>query len=600
MQTVILNIQDQARHRLTRRKKKHMMCDTALVTVSDNEEKPIVMALTQQTLFEWQANLARRVSMFEKVLCFSQTGTGKTRAAVAAIRAKELTGNVLIVMYNWANELNWTNELKKCCLNTRVFNSSKKTVPDDMVLLTTYSTLRAKNTNQRLFSKRFDLIIFDEAHVLKNDSQQSKAAHRLIGDHVLPLTATPFHSGSGMEDLAPILKITGFSETVISDLKKRVQQETGVDRGRALNEFVKAHAVVATLKEVGEHIPRCDVVLYLFQLNDENSKAQLILDKSAQRLRGMAANSFGVRRFRLMIAAGCATTRADQSVLNACLYQKIVKCKDLLREEEEKKNHYDRSYSEDNEEMLIERISALESEFKNGRTHTDSEFVLAFANLFQRFVHDGYNHVVFPYNSHAYGSAVYHYMMNNNVHVIYGGERSKDRHHAFEQAKTIRPDDIRNVLYLMPASCSHGVNLQNFNGMILVPTNRPIHDNQKIARIYRVGQNSTTRVAFIVARNTDQNMMFNLRYDRCEHYSNILGVTCDTNLFLPANYKPSLQRRRESIKSSTHNDYKQERREQLAERRKQDRNRIVNDSRHVDNAFSFQNIWSQFKNLFSS
>lgn len=141
-------------------------------------------------------------------LLADEMGLGKTVQAIGVINARTDLKRVLIVCpaslkLNWLSEVQTWFQQRGNCWDYGVTDSKRKTFPSNGIVITNYEQMRNVSSKER-----WDLLVFDEAHYLKNpESIRSKQAIRLAGTagNKLVLTGTPI-TGKPI-DVWPALKM---------------------------------------------------------------------------------------------------------------------------------------------------------------------------------------------------------------------------------------------------------------------------------------------------------------------------------------------------------------------------------------------------------
>lgn len=146
----------------------------------------------QQTGYQWLWFLQENA--LGGLLC-DDMGLGKTHQAMALVRAltdRHPESRILIVCPTSLID-HWKEKLAAYVPAVRFelhYGSSRSLTPDAQALVTSYGTLR--NDIERFADRRFDLVIVDEAQVMKNRSSQIYGAlARLQRSVAIGLTGTP-------------------------------------------------------------------------------------------------------------------------------------------------------------------------------------------------------------------------------------------------------------------------------------------------------------------------------------------------------------------------------------------------------------------------
>ena len=177
-----------------------------LARIEDAEKKHIKvpsglmaeMREYQETGFRWMARLAE----WGAGACLADDmGLGKTIQTIALLLYKAKQGASLIVvpasiLQNWESEINRFAPSLNCkILNTDI--SERKSIIDNAgeydIIITSYGIM-AKEIDL-LVSKKWNIVVLDEAHTIKNrDAKMSKAVMKLDASFRLLLTGTPIQN----------------------------------------------------------------------------------------------------------------------------------------------------------------------------------------------------------------------------------------------------------------------------------------------------------------------------------------------------------------------------------------------------------------------
>ena len=129
-------------------------------------------------------------------------GLGKTVQALCAVRGRTLVVAPTSVLPNWMDEIGKFRPGVRASL----YHGPKRAVDAEAeIVVTSYALLRLDET--LLAETKWDTVVLDEAHAIKNpDSQVAAAAHRLRAAFPLALTGTPVENR--LEELWSIFRFT--------------------------------------------------------------------------------------------------------------------------------------------------------------------------------------------------------------------------------------------------------------------------------------------------------------------------------------------------------------------------------------------------------
>ncbi|MEM7244097.1 MAG: DEAD/DEAH box helicase [Acidobacteriota bacterium] len=211
-------------------------------------------------------------------------GLGKTVQVLAAIQARKLDQDgdqplpTLVVaprslVFNWLDEANrFTPGLKTFeHVGADRHERWEKAGPIDLVV-TTYGTLR--RDIDELWQRRFDLVVLDEAHAIKNEaSQVSKAVRLLQAEQRLALTGTPVENS--LRDLWSLFEflnpgLLGRSSRFSKLLGTRLSEaEDAQDDIQLLRRALRPVMLRRTKEEVLPELPRLSELILRCPMMDE-------------------------------------------------------------------------------------------------------------------------------------------------------------------------------------------------------------------------------------------------------------------------------------------------------------------------------------------
>jgi SWI/SNF-related matrix-associated actin-dependent regulator of chromatin subfamily A-like protein 1 len=152
---------------------------------------------TAGKLREYQAQDATLIRKYPVLAIFNEQRTGKTPTVLHAL--KDLTNGLIVCPSSL--KLNWLREFEEWSDTKAVVISGSKTKRMQIyaqlaeeTMIISYETLRADINDILKMFKRFNYLIVDEAHRLRNfETKQSKALYKVrkLCDRVYPMTGTP-------------------------------------------------------------------------------------------------------------------------------------------------------------------------------------------------------------------------------------------------------------------------------------------------------------------------------------------------------------------------------------------------------------------------
>lgn len=173
--------------------------------VHDHEYQPPLKSYKHQEMIT--KTLMRAVQDGKSIALFAETGTGKTKAILDLIthfpQRRALVVCPRPLMGVWEYEAS-----RWCCAKPTKVHGNKRVDPrymsgDGMFALTSYGTF-VNDIEKWRESRPYDIVVFDEAHLLKNkSSQRSKACRSFDAATKIPMTGTPY--GNEYKDLWAIM-----------------------------------------------------------------------------------------------------------------------------------------------------------------------------------------------------------------------------------------------------------------------------------------------------------------------------------------------------------------------------------------------------------
>lgn len=159
----------------------------------DKPTKPSERLSFAEGLKDYQVRDVMKMTSLDGICNFNRMGYGKTVEAARAMRELGIQNGVIVapksVLYQWVDQIKtWYPEMKD-----RVGVYGAKWVPrKDRIVVINYEKLVQESTLQRFKAFRWDVVIADEAHRIKNrKSKRSIAVRSIPRARSWPLTGTP-------------------------------------------------------------------------------------------------------------------------------------------------------------------------------------------------------------------------------------------------------------------------------------------------------------------------------------------------------------------------------------------------------------------------
>lgn len=394
------------------------------------------------------------------------------------------------------------------------------------VVVTTYGVLTREWTNNGpLMGKRWNRVVFDECHILKNpNTQQYKAAKILQAEHKWYVTGTP---GLELHDLKNALKV--IDEQAFTNLRWFYRENVACPRYTILSQYMIRHRKDMR-DEHGQPIvdlPNCDVADIVFDLSSEEWTAyESLRELTATRLPFMV----GISAFRELQNLRRRLSGADTVPTNASQMQVIGEHEREIIEQRMDGDHccicldvYERPCVTECQHAFclqcISNVIELNARCPMCRTSISSNSLRLIHPLaqdssnvayttkltrVQRLItekDDGDKFLIFVQFDQS-AKAIKQMLTDGGI--LYSELTSKMTQRArsrslenFERSNTI------NVFVLSTRCGAVGINLTSANKVILYePFMNPKVEKQAIGRAWRLGQQRDVKVYRMVSKNT--------------------------------------------------------------------------------------------------
>ncbi len=417
--------------------------------------------LLKMNLYKYQQEAIDFLNEFpQRGICGDDMGLGKTRTAL--MLAEQNNYKSVLIVCPKTVQLSWRNEIRK------VFNNDDFTISPDKASLRkkefeenkrfficNYAILRVEDFG--IFSRKWDLVIFDEAHRLKNRKAQiSKKAKLLKAKKVLLLSGTPMQNHpSEIWHLLHLLDRKNF-KSYWKFIEKHFNTQVNYFSG--FNE-------PTTIKNIEEF--QKEIFKYMIKRSKEDVKIQL--------------------------------PKKIYSTIPVKLEQKHQKIyKDLIKNLQ--------LFNDNNEEVLrIENQITLYTNLRRLVLFPEfyginiiSEKIKALLEILED---SNEKFVIFTW--HKSFSKYLHKLLNSNKiesELICGDNSSEERIISQEKFST---NEKTKCLVLTIATGCEGLNLQSANNLIFMEKAwNPAMNEQAENRIHRIGQEKVCTIYDIVAEET--------------------------------------------------------------------------------------------------
>lgn len=362
---------------------------------------------------------------------------------------------------------NWMNESAKFAPKLKVLDYSVADRGEAIdhfdeydLVIATYGTLRTDI--ERLKDKKFDYVILDEAHAIKNaQSQSAKTVKLLAGEHRLALTGTPVQNHLGdlwsqMEFLNPGMLS---SSSVFASAGGRTVDDSGqAVLGQALKPFILRR----TKEQVAPELPeRSEQTLYCTLEGDER-KAYDALREHFRRVLLKKVDDVGIGKSKIQVLD--ALLRLRQAAIHPGLL--------------------DKEKTGEPSAKLETLISRLEEVTENHKAIVFSQFTTMLGIVRERLDAAG-----IPY--------------------AYLDGKTRDREEVVNQFKS---DPKCRIFLISLKAGGVGLNLTEAEYVFLLdPWWNPAIEAQAIDRTHRIGQTKNVYACRLIARDTVEEKVLELQ-----------------------------------------------------------------------------------------
>ena len=440
-----------------------------------------------------------------------EMGLGKTIQVIGTMVCNFKPNTLIVVpvflLEQWYSEIyKWTGHKSIIFHGVNKRNITPEILKQSPIIITTYGHIQKetdiskisdeKNEKYKknlLFNMKFDRIVFDEAHHLRNSkSNKHKGAKELKSKIKWFISGTPIQNKIG--DLYSLLDILGFSPSVYKDSK-------------ILSIILKSILLKRTKSEVGIKLPelRLHNLSVEWQNNNEKMLAQDIHRLCSFHL------SKSTRPINTIVSNYCSKYESVLPILikarQMCTLPKLISINENHEEYEENHEEYEEyeEYEKNHEENLIE------NQDKNSKSYNIDTAIngLSKINAVCSQIKKNNNKrskIIFCHFRREIDIIKSKLDSDLNVEII-DGRITKNKRIEILNDKTI------DILILQIMTGCEGLNLQYFKEIYFVsPHWNPAVQMQAISRCHRIGQTESIDVYMFNMNNFDNEMGINLDY----------------------------------------------------------------------------------------
>lgn len=386
-----------------------------------------------------------------------EMGLGKTITMLGTVFSNNINNKTLIVVPPILYD-QWKSQIKKT-LNydaLEYYGKSRNMISENMlntsyITISTYNTVMLSWKNaENLHEIKWNRVIFDEAHHLRNQNNQYNACKSLKKNITWLVTGTPIQNN--MNDFYNLCKMLGIPETYYQKLIHNEKKQEEYKKYKkynhnfkklevTMNSFTKLFILQRTKKEVGLNLKdySCNNTNVEWKCNE--IKTGEIIHSKLKCCNGTTDNltEKDIKKSEIYSKGGTLKllTRARQVCISEGLFTKKT--------------------------MQSNKIESVTDKIIDNSTNTNKKIVFC------------------TYRKEI--DIIYNILSANKLNVKYIDGRIKSS----ERTKII--NDSPDILILQILTGNEGLNLQQYNEMYFVsPQWNPAIENQAIARCHRIGQ----------------------------------------------------------------------------------------------------------------
>ena len=414
-----------------------------------------------------------------------EMGLGKTIMMIGTMLANFQQRTLVVLPLALLKQ--WASEIKRTTGHTSlVYHGAMKSrttlamLTAAPVVITTYGEIAmsddpmtASKIPSILHELRWDRVIFDEAHHMRNKaSSKKKSSQKFIGGRSIKattrwmITGTPVQNR--MSDIYALFEILGFKKTVTPDefIEKCMLRRTKEDVGIHISKKV-VEEIEVPWKHKEEHELACDVHSLIQEkssLGVSTEFTDALMD--SYNLEGMNAN------FKMMVIL--------QRARQMCVYPALMKAK--VEELMDEGFMFDEDYIARKAMKCSSKLDAVCDKILERKDNENCKIVfchykMEIDEIQQRLIKEGMH-----------------------VCVIDGRTKKKER----QGILTGKSD----VLILQIQTGCEGLNLQQFNEVYFVtPHWNPAVEDQAVARCHRIGQQKPVFIFKFSMMGTDEELL---------------------------------------------------------------------------------------------
>lgn len=425
-------------------------------------------------------------------LC-DEMGLGKTHQAMAllaavmhekkrALRSKFLVVAPTSVVYHWQDLLEKFLPKTKVHLYHGPFRNAKALNLKNDIILTTYGILRS---DRELFMKQeFEIAIFDETHVAKNQKSQIHAALKQVNTEMkLALTGTPLENN--LLELKALFDIIlpGFlpsQEEFKEEFVLPIEKNRDGSKQKALAKLIKPFILRRKKQEVLSDLPEKTEEIAYVDLSDEQEKMYQEIALQSKGVLEEEGSSFYIHVFALL-----------NKLKQVCDHPSLI-----IKDESYFERHQSGKW-----ELFVELL---------GEALANNQKVVVFSQYLRML------------------DIIELYLEKEKIG--YAGLRGTTRDRK-DEVKRFQEDP--NCLVFVASLQAAGVGIDLTAASVVIHYDRwwnPAKENQATDRVHRIGQSRGINVFKFVAKNTIEEHIHAIIEKKKDLISNVIGFDSEQDL----------------------------------------------------------------------
>lgn len=477
-----------------------LMARIAALQIRDSRRAPFSLRCLSEInveprSYQMEAATAILDSMNGSGILADEVGLGKTIEAGLVIKemlVRQTASNVLILVPA-SLRTQWATELRDKFLIDTVDENSLDSFEDGLLLMSLHKA-KTKRYQPRISEISWDLVVIDEAHMLKNHLTQAyKFVYSLKRKYTLLITATPIQND--LRELYNLINIVkpGYFKSIRlfrrKYMKDRFTPNNTEELRRLTSKVMVRHRRSDTLIKLP---PRVVETVFVDPSPLEREFYELTLELGRRTMEAYSTEEGEhlVLLLNILLKESTSSPQALLSTLKTAVLPKVTASRDVY---------------------LIEKLLQI------GRRLPMTAKMTRLLDI----VEDAGDEPVIVYTEYLKTLEVLESLLRRagrSVHVFAGHMRIKDKERALERFRT------EGGILLSTEVGGQGLNLQHCHRLINFdfPWN-PMKLEQRIGRVHRFGQESKVLITSIAGRGTFEEYLVQLLLNKIKLFEMVIG-----------------------------------------------------------------------------